>query len=106
MKPENDDVKRMLSELGRALVQAIAASDDVSESVRKLRNGGYALNLILDCQQDGAKGARLRLSTAPVERNSTPADPAFRLDGEDVSFLRELGIDPTRPGRRPRRSSS
>jgi hypothetical protein len=45
-------------------------------------------------------------ATAPVEEPEpprAPAAPPFRIDGEDLSFLRSIGIDPTR--RRRRRSA-
>lgn len=94
-------MQRMLNDVGRALVEAIAASTDVAAAVRRMRHEGYALNLILDCQQDGSASAKVALG-APTRQEPSPRDAAFRLDGRDVSLLRSLGIDPTRPAPRRR----
>ncbi|MEM8959893.1 MAG: hypothetical protein AAGD38_00305 [Acidobacteriota bacterium] len=103
MSLEEPQVRRMLNDLGRALVDAISASPPVSDAVRRMRDEGYRLQLILDCKEengDDSHGAQLELT---ARRPASPSrEPAFRLDNQDVSFLRALGIDPTRPARRRR----
>ena len=106
----------MLRELGRSLAQAISASDDIHQAVRRFHRRGFTLQLRLDCHhEDEERGAGIQLSSASSlasggesEDCDPPAGalpatvPEFRLEGDDVAFLRCLGIDPTRPAPRRR----
>ncbi len=122
--PVDNHVKQMMEELGKALVQAIRTSSDISEAIRKIRHQGFAPQLILSCEQDGEpelRGVDFRPSRpsasprAEIEATEQVApdisasergarQPEFRLNGRDVSLLKSLGIDPTRRARRPRHS--
>lgn len=118
--PVDNHVRQMMEELGRALVQAIRTSSDISEAIRKIRHQGFAPQLILSCEQDGAPQIRgvdfqpsgPRAESDPSEKvargntngSGDARPPEFRLNGRDVSLLKSLGIDPTRRGRRPRHS--
>jgi hypothetical protein len=90
----NENLQRILKDLGRAVFEAISDSDDVSETVNKVRAEGYSLTMQLNCKRDSADGE----GTSP---KSSRLEPSFKIDGEDLSFLQSIGIDPTR--RRPRR---
>jgi hypothetical protein len=85
----------MLSEFRRALYDAISDSTDVHRTWRQLREEGYSLFLLVDCKrQDGE---------LPVERGKMPLppqEPVFQINGQDLSFLKSIGIDPTRRARR------
>lgn len=92
-------LQRKLRELGRAVFEAISESPDVSEALDLIRAEGYSLSMQLNCKKDG-DGAR------PAEEEPVRAlparDPIFRIDGQDLTFLRSIGIDPTRRMRRRR----
>lgn len=98
------DIRQMIKDLGRAVAQAISTSDDVNEVVRRIRHHGFSLSLVLNCEEEGGEEAKLELTP----RRSTPrpggssSEAGFRLDSTDVSWLRSLGIDATRPARRRR----
>jgi len=94
---------QLLRDLRRALSDAISESQDVNRTLRKFREEGYALYLLVDCKREGAEEP-LAL-TAPRFR-SGPGEPVFQIDGRDLSFLRSIGIDPTRSLRRRRSSES
>lgn len=85
--------RSLLRELERALLDAIAESPEVHRRLWKLQREGYTLSLSLDC-------ARADDSAAPAPREP---EPGFRIDAEDLRFLRSIGIDPTRK-RRSRRA--
>jgi hypothetical protein len=89
----------MLRELHRALSEAISDSPDVSLTVRRLREEGYSLYLLVDCKRDA--NAFEELLSEPRPRNG---EPTFQIDTRDLSFLRSIGIDPTRRLRRRRPS--
>jgi hypothetical protein len=90
----NDNLQRILKDLGKAVFEAISDSDDVNETVNKVRAEGYSLTMQLNCTRDSAPGK---------DELSEPSrlEPTFKIDGQDLSFLQSIGIDPTR--RRPRR---
>lgn len=99
----------MLQGLGEALIEAISDSSDINDSLRELQKAGYSLYLVVDCRRGAAKRRRSEpkySSTAAAEVSTTrAADPSFRIDGNDLLFLRSIGIDPTRKSRARRAKS-
>ena len=95
--PVDNDLKRAMRDLGHALVYAIASSPKVDEAVRRIRQQGYSLYLVLN-RDEGKKSAQIQLTTG----NDSTKKPDFLLNKADVSFLRSVGIDATRPGKRRR----
>ena len=95
----NERLQSMLSEFRKALYEAISDSTDVHRTWRQLREEGYSLYLLVDCKkQDGEQTA------VPAERGKLPLpsqEPVvFQINGGDLSFLKSIGIDPTRRRRR------
>jgi hypothetical protein len=95
----DEKLHQMLRELRRALTEAISESSDVSRTLRKIREEGYSLYLLVDCKRESLDDDD-SLPVSPARR--LPAEPVFRIDGRDLSFLRSIGIDPTRRLRRRR----
>ena len=98
----DDKLHQMLRDLRRALSEAISDSTEVSRTLRKIREEGYSLYLLVDCKREANVDDALSLT--PAHRySSSERDPAFQINGNDLSFLRSIGIDPTRRLRRRRR---
>jgi hypothetical protein len=95
----DDKLHQMLRELRRALSEAISESSDVNRTLRRIREEGYALYLLVDCKREPSEIEPLFATTAP---RLSSGEPAFQIDGRDLSFLRSIGIDPTRSLRRRR----
>jgi hypothetical protein len=93
----DDKLHQMLRELRRALSEAISESAEVNRTLRKIREEGYSLYLLVDCKRDVNELEPLTFATAP---RLTSGEPAFQIDIRDLSFLRSIGIDPTRRMRR------
>lgn len=95
-------MRRMLRDFGRALSEAISDSTEAAAKLRQIRDRGYSLYLLLD----GASAVREideEALTVPEEaRRPARGEPQFRINGDDLAFLRSVGIDPTRR-RRSRR---
>ena len=91
----------MLRDLRRALSDAISESSEVSRTLRKIREEGYSLYLLVDCKRE-ADGEPLALAASGSSSSSAGADPAFQINMQDLTFLRSIGIDPTRRLRRRR----
>ncbi len=85
----------MLRDLGRALAEAITESSDVTDALRKLHEEGYSLFILLDRRErEGAEAPEQ--DPAEVRALARRGEPVFRIHGGDLSFLRSIGIDPTR----------
>jgi hypothetical protein len=85
----------MLRDLGRALSAAIGDSPQVGRTLRQIREEGYTLYLQVDCKREEEEQAAVTGARRP-----RGGEPVFRINGEDLTFLRSIGIDPTRRGRR------
>jgi hypothetical protein len=96
----DDKLHQMLRELRRALSDAISESTEVSRSLRKIREEGYSLYLLVDCKRDGSDTDALPLGHS--QPRISESDPNFLINGKDLSFLKSIGIDPTRRLRRRR----
>lgn len=86
----------------------MSESTEVGEKLRLIRQEGYSVYLLLDCKKDGEDGCTLEPAIAPEPERAPPArqlsagKSTFRINGTDLSFLKSIGIDPTRRGRRRR----
>jgi len=113
----DDRLHQMLRDLRRALSEAISESSEVSLTLRRIREEGYTLYLLVDCKRDrldrldrhdrldrldrldrGDMGDEL----LPVAAPRRAGEPVFQINGQDLSLLRSIGIDPTRQLRRRR----
>jgi hypothetical protein len=92
----NERLQSMLSEFRKALYEAISDSTDVHRTWRQLREEGYSLYLLVDCKKQEALEAGEQRGKLPV----APQEAVFQINGTDLSFLKSIGIDPTRRRRR------
>jgi hypothetical protein len=97
MAKHDHQLRDMLRDLGRALSDAIAESPEIGRTLRRIRREGYTLHLLLDCKREPGDAEPVALA-AP----SGKAEPNFQINARDLSFLRSIGIDPTRQLRRRR----
>jgi hypothetical protein len=98
----DDRIKQLLQELGTAINESISGSEDVNQHIQRIRDEGYDLYVVLD--------ATIGLNKQEAEtagEELVPVKPAkevqFRINVNDLSMLRSLGIDPTRKVRSTRR---
>jgi hypothetical protein len=99
----DDKIKQLLQDLGTAINESISGSDDVNQHIQRIRDEGYDLYVVLDATIGlNKQETELSETDAPV-----PASPAkevqFRINVNDLSMLRSLGIDPTRKVKSARR---
>ncbi len=86
-----------MRELERALLEAISESAEVHRTLQQMHQEGYRLQLFLDCRPAGE--ADPTLGTEPAKPGIRVLEPAFRINSDDLTLLRGLGIDPTRKSR-------
>src|ERR1051326_137310 len=100
-------MKQLLRELGTAINESISSSDDVNRHIQRIRDEGYDLYVLLDAtiglnkQGDDDAAPPPPSAGAPVVSDK---DVQFRINVNDLSLLRALGIDPTRKVRGSRRA--
>jgi hypothetical protein len=96
----DDHLRQMLKELGQAINESISGSGRVHESIRRIRDEGYNLYMVLDAKVGVNRKASPRRRSSNVseipERSLSEERAAFRIDVSDLRFLKSLGIDPTR----------
>ncbi len=94
--------RTLLSRVEQALLDALAESPEVHRSIWRLQRAGFTLRLSIECHESAAESSSdLPPAEAPI---SAPAPVAFRIDADDLGFLRSIGIDPTRRPRPRRRT--
>lgn len=96
----DDKLNQMLRELRRALSEAISDSTEVTRTLRRIREEGYSLYLLVDCKREELDDD----DPLPVASRAgrREREPVFQINGTDLHFLRSIGIDPTRRSRRRR----
>lgn len=94
----DNHIKQMMRDLAEALARAMSDSAEINQAIQRLRQHGYSVHMVVDRSEDRAHTAKIELSGP---KRSSTQEVAFRLGQEDVSLLRQLGIDATRA--RPRR---
>lgn len=101
MAEQNRDLDEILRELSRALSDALAGRPEVERTLERIRREGYRLQVVLDRSQDQALPVA-ELVPARAEPAASGGDPTFQINSSDLTFLRSIGIDPTRKLRRRR----
>lgn len=103
----DEHIRQLLKELGDAINDSISESEHVNERIQRIREEGYNLYVVLDAtiglnRDDGSEAA-----ADPDGEREMPTTSAagiqFRINVNDLAFLRSLGIDPTRKVRTTRK---
>ena len=98
-------MNELLRDLGQALVDAFADSSEVDKTLLRVEQAGYSLYLTVECKQDEEDADERRRIPLRSRRDRLP-EPVFKINTSDLTFLRSIGIDPTRKSRRRRSKRS
>lgn len=93
-------IRRLLSDLRHSLSRVFSDSPEVNRILHRIRAQGWSLYLVIDKTDSQSEPNAFEISS---QMRSSDADPSFRINGRDLTFLRSVGIDPTRTLRRRRR---
>ena len=97
----DDRMKKLVETLRGAVSQALGDSLEVDQALRRIREQGWSLYLVVDRKRGGEALDAYEISSA----ESPQSEASFRIDSSDLYFLRSIGIDPTRRTRRRRADS-
>lgn len=100
-KEANPQIRKLLKDLRHSLSKVFSDSPEVNRVLNRIREQGWALYLIIDKTENPAEHNAFELS---AEMADDDVEPTFRINGRDLTFLRSVGIDPTRTLRRRRKS--
>ena len=92
----NPKLKQLMKELGEAINESLAESEQIAEVIGKIKAGGYDVFLVLEAtigfnktdEQPAAKPTLVG-KNAGVARS---IDPEFKVNAQDVKFLKSLRI--------------
>lgn len=82
----NDEAKEIVQEVAAAINRAVEGSAEVAESIERLRDAGYMMELTLRLE------IGLREIDADVEDGSANGDAELDLTDEDRRTLRQMRI--------------
>jgi pentose-5-phosphate-3-epimerase len=84
-------LKQMMKELGDAINESLSDSEQISEVVSRIKEGGYDIFLVLEATIGVSKqGEKSQDKTSLVSTMST--NPEFRMNDQDMKFLKSLRI--------------
>jgi hypothetical protein len=89
----DDNFKHLIKELGQAINESLADSDNISEVMGRIRAAGYDLFLVLEVTIGFNKhGQNGTIHHQDLSAETHAEGPEFLLTTEDTKFLRSLKI--------------
>jgi hypothetical protein len=88
----DDNLKQLMKELGAAINDALADSEDISEAIQNVRIAGYDVVLVLEA----TIGFNKRSKNDPAEESTSgglkSGEMKLKVTAQDLKFLRSLKI--------------
>jgi pentose-5-phosphate-3-epimerase len=89
--PVDPQLKQLMKELGDAINESLSDSEQISEVVSRIKEGGYDIFLVLEATIGVSKqGEKSEGKASLVSTMST--NPEFKMNDQDVKFLKSLRI--------------
>jgi pentose-5-phosphate-3-epimerase len=87
----DSQLKQLMKELGDAINESLSDSEQISEVVARIKEGGYDIFLVLEATIGVSKqGEKTPDKTSLVTTLST--NPEFKVSDQDLKFLKSLRI--------------
>jgi hypothetical protein len=87
----DQQLKQLMKELGEAINESLADSEQIAEVVSKIKDGGYDIFLVLEATIGVSKpGEKSDDKTSLVTTLTT--NPEFKISDQDLKFLKSLRI--------------
>jgi hypothetical protein len=84
-------LKQLMKELGEAINESLADSDQIAEVVSRIKDGGYDIFLVLEAtigvSRPGEKNAEKSSLVTTLTSN-----PELKISDQDLKFLKSLRI--------------
>jgi hypothetical protein len=79
-----------MKELGEAINDSLSESEQISEVIAKIKAGGYDVFLVLEATIGFNKTEESE--RGPVSVGKKSVDPEFKVNNQDLKFLKSLRI--------------
>jgi hypothetical protein len=87
----DQQLKQLMKELGEAINESLAESDQIAEVVSRIKEGGYDIFLVLEATIGVSKpGEKTNDKTSLV--TTLTGNPEFKVNDQDLKFLKSLRI--------------
>jgi hypothetical protein len=87
----DQQLKQLMKELGEAINESLADSEQIAEVVSKIKDSGYDIFLVLEATIGVSKpGEKSDDKTSMVTTLTT--NPEFKISDQDLKFLKSLRI--------------
>ena len=86
----DQQLKQLMKELGEAINDSLAGSEQIAEVVSRIKEGGYDIFLVLEATIGVSKQGEKSDKTSLVTTLST--NPEFKINDQDLKFLKSLRI--------------
>jgi hypothetical protein len=87
----DQQLKQLMKELGEAINESLADSEQIAEVVSKIKDGGYDIFLVLEATIGVSKpGEKSSDKTSLV--TTLTSNPEFKISEQDLKFLKSLRI--------------
>jgi len=87
----DQQLKQLMKELGEAINESLADSDQIAEVVSRIKEGGYDIFLVLEATIGVSKpGEKANDKTSLV--TTLTSNPEFKISDQDLKFLKSLRI--------------
>lgn len=85
----DDQLKKMMKELGEAINQAVAESDRISEVMGRIKASGHDVFLVLEATIGFNQREK---SSDPASQSAAHSSGELQITSQDLKFLRSLRI--------------
>jgi len=86
----DQQLKQLMKELGEAINESLADSDQIADVVSRIKDGGYDIFLVLEAtigvSRPGEKADKSSMVT------TLTSNPELKVNDQDVKFLKSLRI--------------
>jgi len=84
----DDNLKKLMKDLGETINAALADSPEINEAIRAVREAGYDVFLVLEA----TIGVNRRGESAGTEKPLGPGEVQLKMNAQDMKFLKSLKI--------------
>lgn len=87
-----------MKQLGEAINESLADSEQIAEVISKIKSGGYDVFLVLEATigfnrtDEAVEAEDEEVKKPTLVKSGKTADPQFKMSPQDVKFLKSLRI--------------
>lgn len=87
----DQELKKLMKELGEAINESLADSEQIADVVTRIKDGGYDIFLVLEATIGFSKQGEKSSDKASLV-TTLSSKPELKVSDQDVKFLKQLRI--------------